>query len=163
MVPTKLQIVVSMAVVRAREAVCWTQTEASKRLKIPQPDLARIESALLLPDFPLAVRLCETLHIDPASFYDCVEDEKFEEANNREARHVYRYLPMRTLRFHPNLDRYITFGILAEVHTGQAWRAVMTVPDVSCDAGLVWQLTDRCTKGQLHPRQLSEVVINELP
>lgn len=57
---------------------------------------------------------------------------------------------------------YATNGILALRVLAGRWKTVRLVPDVSVDARLVQSLADRCTAGQLDPRQLDDVIDDAL-
>lgn len=56
-----------------------------------------------------------------------------------------------------------TYGIIGEEGSGDEWSAVAIVPDVCCDWLLTMRLAEKCTKGQLSPMQLLDVVTDSLP
>lgn len=56
-----------------------------------------------------------------------------------------------------------TYGILGEENSENDWHTVAIVPDVSSNQAFVSQLADKCTKGQLSPIHLLDVIIDALP
>ena len=72
---------------------------------------------------------------------------------------MYRYRPVEM--WSTDWNR-ITYGILAEERCDDFWRSIAIVPDVSCDKAFVERLTVKCTKGQLSPTHLLDVIIDAL-
>lgn len=63
---------------------------------------------------------------------------------------------------HPETGPYATFGILAlRLEAGQ-WQKVCLIADVSTSRSFAADLADRCTAGQLDPRQLNDVIEDAL-
>ncbi|SFP78511.1 hypothetical protein SAMN05216343_11475 [Oscillibacter sp. PC13] len=57
---------------------------------------------------------------------------------------------------------YTAYGLLAEEYADDSWRAIAVVPDISCDKAFVAQLAEKCTRGQLSPIQMLDVVTDAL-
>ena len=75
---------------------------------------------------------------------------------------VYIYRAVRQELSTPETGPYITFGILAlRLEAGQ-WQKVCLTADVSTSRSFAADLADRCTAGQLDPRQLNDVIEDAL-
>ena len=55
------------------------------------------------------------------------------------------------------LGSYRSYGICAKNEAGEV---VLSLSDVSVDARVVSDLAERCTRGELSPEQLVDVVLN---
>ena len=51
-----------------------------------------------------------------------------------------------------------SYGICAEENRGDGWRVVAIIPDISCDGVFATKLAEKCTRGQLSPVHLLDVV-----
>ena len=71
---------------------------------------------------------------------------------------MYRFRAMET-RSHIGNRSY---GILGQEMSDGAWRSVAFIPDVSSDRELVEEIAEGCTRGQLDPLQLLDVVMDAL-
>lgn len=60
----------------------------------------------------------------------------------------------------PCMDAY---DIVAEKHCHDAWISVAHVPNVSTSQSLVSHLTKKCTRGQLDPIHLLDVILDAIP
>ena len=75
---------------------------------------------------------------------------------------MYRYIVVKEMLHTPELGRYESFGIQVLCRTPNGWAPGVAVSDVSLDATVVETLTQLCTREQLDPVQLSEVVLDWL-
>ena len=76
---------------------------------------------------------------------------------------MFRFQSVETNCVSADLGRYRSYGILAENREGDGWTQVGLVPDVSCDREFVLGLAERCTRGQLSPLSLVDVIVDSLP
>ena len=75
---------------------------------------------------------------------------------------VYIYRAVRQELSTPETGPYTTFGILAlRLEAGQRQK-VCLIADVSTSRSFAADLADRCTAGQLDPRQLNDVIEDAL-
>lgn len=58
---------------------------------------------------------------------------------------------------------YTAYAIYAEELTSQGWIHALSIPDVSCDKEFALHLAEQCTRFQLSPIQLLDVVLDMLP
>ena len=68
---------------------------------------------------------------------------------------MYRYMLIEEELYSPDLGKYHSFGIIALDNTG---KVITFVSDVSPDKALVEGICNRCTKGQLYPIHLLDVI-----
>mgnify|MGYP003363718656 CR=1 FL=1 len=73
---------------------------------------------------------------------------------------LIRYQIVRQEFDSPELGRYTSYGIAAVTMPAQIQLAF--VADVSTSKDFVAELADRCTKGQLDPTQLMDVILDSL-
>lgn len=55
------------------------------------------------------------------------------------------------------------YGLLAEEYEDGQWRSVAVIPDVSQDQLFVDRLAEKCTREELSPDHLLDVVLDALP
>ena len=55
-----------------------------------------------------------------------------------------------------------SYGIIAQESFGDSWHFVAFVPGISEDKAFVLDLAEKCTRGQLNPIQLLDVVMDAL-
>lgn len=72
---------------------------------------------------------------------------------------MYRYRAVPQKSF---IGNCVTYGLLAEELSADEWIAIAIIPDVSCDGNFVSRLADRCSRGQLAPCQMLDVVLDAL-
>lgn len=58
---------------------------------------------------------------------------------------------------------YTAYAIHAEELTPQGWVSVHTIPGVSCDKEFASHLAEQCTRLQLSPMHLLDIVLDMLP
>ena len=62
----------------------------------------------------------------------------------------------------PDIGSYTTFGIMALRCTNGRWQRLVSISDVSLDCHMVQNLASHCTRYQLHPYHLLDVVEDAL-
>ncbi len=72
---------------------------------------------------------------------------------------MLRYIPVKEERYTPEIGEYQTYGICVLNETGET---VTSLSDISTDFNTVSKLADQCTKGQLAPEHLKDVVLNSI-
>ena len=72
---------------------------------------------------------------------------------------MFRYLPIEEQITTPELCTYHTYGICVKDEAGNT---VTVLSDISCDKQMVTDLAARCTRGELVPEQLIDVVLNSI-
>ena len=55
-----------------------------------------------------------------------------------------------------------TYGIIGEEGGGTQWTITAIMPDISCDWLFTQRLADKCTRGQLSPLHLLDVVTDAI-
>lgn len=78
--------------------------------------------------------------------------------SKREGTVRYRYRLLRSVRRSEEFGRYVTYGLRVCLGLGGQWRTVRLLADISTDARAVGALAEACTRGELHPMHLSDVV-----
>jgi len=68
------------------------------------------------------------------------------------------YLPVRQFLYHPDIGRYRTYGIAAFELCFARTKRLAFVPDVALCRKDAAHLAAKCTRGQLAPSQLLDVV-----
>ena len=58
---------------------------------------------------------------------------------------------------------HIAYAICAEELASQGWVSVHTIPGVSCDKEFASHLAEQCTRLQLSPMHLLDIVLDMLP
>lgn len=76
---------------------------------------------------------------------------------------MFRFRPVKQFLSSPELGDYCSYGIHAFVSTPSGYSDAGLVSDISCDLQFVSLLADRCTRLQLDPMQLMDVVLDSLP
>ena len=76
---------------------------------------------------------------------------------------MFRFRPVKQFLSSPELGDYCSYGIHAFVSTPSGYSDAGLVSDISCDLQFVSRLADRCTRPQLDPMQLMDVVLDSLP
>lgn len=76
---------------------------------------------------------------------------------------MFRFRPVKQFLSSPELGDYCSYGIHAFVSTPAGYSGAGLVSDISCDLQFVSLLADRCTRLQLDPMQLMDVVLDSLP
>ena len=76
---------------------------------------------------------------------------------------MFQYRPIKQMLFSTELGDYCSYGIRAFSVTQSGSVAVQFVPDVSCDEAFVSLLAEKCTRQQLDPVQLLDVILDALP
>ncbi len=71
---------------------------------------------------------------------------------------MIRYEAIEERLYSPDTGWYIGYGIRAYRQTADCPEAVLTVSDISLSREQVTALAERCTKGQLAPIHLKEVI-----
>lgn len=72
---------------------------------------------------------------------------------------MIRYVPIAEERYGSDVGQYRTYGICVLNEEG---KTVMILSDISMDFEMVSELADRCTKGELAPEHLCDVVLNTI-
>lgn len=75
----------------------------------------------------------------------------------------YRYRPVKQLLSDPDLGGYTTYGIHVFIHTPSGRVQSTLLHDISCDPNFVDTLAEACTRLQLDPCHLLNVVLDALP
>ena len=75
---------------------------------------------------------------------------------------MYRYVPSEESLFSPLIGHYRSFGIAVYQYTKNGWERKSFFSDVSTDASLVTTLAQRCTRGQLSPDHLLDVLFDSI-
>ena len=75
---------------------------------------------------------------------------------------MFQYIPYRETLFSPYIGLYHSYGIAALLFTDLDWELQAYVSDISPDGSFVLALAQRCTRGQLSPIHLLDVVLNAL-
>lgn len=78
---------------------------------------------------------------------------------------------MNQFRFHAvkqdycteDAGRYTAYAISAEEQTPRGWINAFTVQDISCDPALVCRMAEQCTRFQVSPVHLPDVIQDTLP
>ena len=76
---------------------------------------------------------------------------------------MFRFRPVKQFLSSLELGDYCSYGIHAFVSTPAGYSDAGLVSDISCDLQFVSLLADRCTRLQLDPMQLMDVVLDSLP
>lgn len=76
---------------------------------------------------------------------------------------MFLFRPVKQSLSSPELGDYRAYGIRAFTATPTGYTDAGLVSDVSCDLNFVSLLADKCTRLQLHPMQLLDVVLDALP
>ena len=76
---------------------------------------------------------------------------------------MFQFRPVRQYLYTSGLGNYCSYGIHAVMTTHSGCADMGFVSDVSCDLKFVSLLADRCTRLQLDPIHLLEVVLDALP
>ena len=71
---------------------------------------------------------------------------------------MYRYIAVKEKGFPSGLNYRDTYMILAEQYKEGKWVAVAAAANVSCDYELVAALAELCTKLQLNPKKLPDII-----
>lgn len=136
----------------ARKASGLTQQALAELVSISLRWYQELEKGNRSPGAKAMLRLIVVLKIDPQDFR--------EELGLMTA--AYRFLCVKQSRTSPDLGRYTTYGLRIEVLTPSGYRKVGLVSDVSCDGAFVTALAERCTRLQLSPTHLLDVVLDAL-
>ena len=75
----------------------------------------------------------------------------------------FRFFAVEETYCTPENCSYTAYSIYAEELTSQGWVHALSIPDVSCDKGFAMQLAEQCTRIQLSPMHLLDVVLDMLP
>lgn len=75
---------------------------------------------------------------------------------------IYRFLPVKERLAAPELGEYVSYGIRALALESGRQNEAAYISDVSCDERFVAGLADRCTRLQLDPGHLLDVVLDAL-
>lgn len=77
---------------------------------------------------------------------------------------MIQYIPFKEVRFSPYIGYYHSFGIAAIRFTDLEldWQKEEVISDVSTDLSFVIQLSQRCTRGELSPIHLLDVVLDSI-
>lgn len=76
---------------------------------------------------------------------------------------MFRFRPVKQFLSSSELGDYCSYGIHAFATTPAGCSEAGFISDVSCDFQFVSLLADRCTRLQLDPMQLIDVVLDSLP
>ena len=68
---------------------------------------------------------------------------------------MWQYQAFPHVGFQDEIGQYTTYGIRAENETGEV---VVQIQDVTTDRVLAEDIAQRCTRGQLEPSQLRDVI-----
>ena len=71
---------------------------------------------------------------------------------------MFRYVPFEESLFSPSIGGYHSFGIAILQFVKHGWKQIDSISDVSTDYNFVAKLAQRCTRGQLHPVHLIDVI-----
>ncbi len=72
------------------------------------------------------------------------------------------YLPIKESLFHPDIGPYCSWGIACLQFSPEGCRQTAFVSDVSVELAFVHKLARRCTRSQLAPVHLRDVVADAL-
>ena len=75
---------------------------------------------------------------------------------------MYRYVPSEEFLFSPFMGHYRSFGIAVFQYTEKGWERKSFFSDVSTDPSFVTALAQRCTRGQLSPDHLLDVLFDSI-
>ena len=76
---------------------------------------------------------------------------------------MFLFQPVKEFLFSPELGDYCSYGLRAFVLTAVSCSEVCFVSDVSCDPIFVSLLAEKCTRLQLDPMHLLDVILDALP
>lgn len=80
-----------------------------------------------------------------------------------EAGRMYQFRPVKQFLTSPELGNYSSYAICAFAVTPGRCEEVCSVSDVSCDWAFAAVLADKCTRLQLDPVHLRDVILDALP
>ncbi len=75
---------------------------------------------------------------------------------------MFRYTLVEGSSFVFHNKQYQSYGILAWHRTVNGWQEVAIAPDISCDRNMVLNLAEQCTRLQLDPIHLLDVVMDAI-
>ena len=75
----------------------------------------------------------------------------------------FRYCAVRQRLFSEELGWYVTYGLRVLRARASVWADVAFVPDVSCNEAVAARIARQCTRRQLHPIHLLDVILDALP
>ena len=76
---------------------------------------------------------------------------------------MFRFRPVKQYLCSPELGNYCSYGIHAFVRTSSGCTEASLLSDVSCDFAFVSALAEKCTRLQLDPMHLMDVILDALP
>lgn len=71
---------------------------------------------------------------------------------------MFRYVPFEESLFSLSIGIYRSFGIAILQFVNHGWKQIDSISDVSTDYDFVATLAQRCTRGQLYPVHLIDVI-----
>lgn len=75
----------------------------------------------------------------------------------------FRFRAVKQNFFKTECGHYKAYSICAEQQAPQGYINTLIIPDVSCDKEFAVQLAEQCTRKQLSPLHLLDVVLDMLP
>lgn len=136
----------------ARQRASLTQEKAAERLDFSLRSLQAYESGDTIPPFDRAIQMAQVYQ---CSLYELAQLPWPKEKT------MYLYEPVRIRGIHPQGP--ILYGLaVREIRSG-GMSSFTVVPNISADQELVRRLAERCTREQILPERLPEVLCATFP
>ena len=136
----------------ARQRASLTQEKAAERLDFSLWSLQAYESGDTIPPFDRAIQMAQVYQ---CSLYELAQLPWPKEKT------MYLYEPVRIRGIHPQGP--ILYGLaVREIRSG-GMSSFTVVPNISADQELVRRLAERCTREQILPERLPEVLCAAFP